>query len=797
MHDSMFAKKIALFFFASLFSLFAQSKEFSGRVIDAKTLLPLSFANIRIQGTTIGTASDINGNFKFYGPNEDVKIIASYIGYLSDTIYISRNKKAADIIFQLIPIAIQLKEVFVSAKYNPADDIISKVLKRKKIREQNLITYKFNVYTKGVIKNLENSSDIKVPENISLIFENYGEGKFKKPDKYVETILARRQTANLPPTANLLTGARLLKSFYEDNIPFVFSTLKSPISYDALDFYEFLLIDTTVYNNHNIFIINFQPKKDYHPGFIGTLYVRDKDYNVIKIEATINNAANIANFFRDIRIIQQFDEFKDSLFMPIDYRLFATGNPLGLANFTIELNSIFHNYRINDVIYDKEFNLTILKTLPEADKRDSIYWTNKIFLQQTDAEKLAIKKIDSAFHSRKNNLSLPSIFLQDILLFDNVFVGSPSNIYRFNKVEGNALELKLKSRDLFEERLDADLFFGRGFDDKKNKAGFLSYFKLGDYRDYYFKFDIYENIQWLFYDDYKYSNFSSNILALFFKNDIRNYFYAKSFELGFGLPISESFSASLSFNSKRFSSAATNTNYSIFKRDKFYKSNLPIEEFLARELCLAISLDFRRIIENGRKKIRIYSEKSNYTINAKIRIFDDKYLRSQKSFNIFEFNTNYVYRFSNGITAYLFAETRIGSSGIPVQYFSSLPGIVNGLAKDYSFRNLKFAEYVGSKVYRGHFELNFKDKVFKNSLFSFLSWSDLFFSYSLSAGYTSLRKKEILAFNSFNFQNRKKPFVETGFSLWHPLFPVKFEFFWSVFGDSKTKFSFNINSIVY
>ena len=44
--------------------LIVQTSKISGRVLDAKTLGPLPFANVFINNTTIGTTTDENGFFK-------------------------------------------------------------------------------------------------------------------------------------------------------------------------------------------------------------------------------------------------------------------------------------------------------------------------------------------------------------------------------------------------------------------------------------------------------------------------------------------------------------------------------------------------------------------------------------------------------------------------------------------------------------------------------------------------------------------------------------------------------------
>ncbi len=68
----------------SFISAFAQTATISGRVLDSKTLEPLPFANVFINYTTMGTATDEKGYYKLnnipVGQNE---VIFSFVGYQS------------------------------------------------------------------------------------------------------------------------------------------------------------------------------------------------------------------------------------------------------------------------------------------------------------------------------------------------------------------------------------------------------------------------------------------------------------------------------------------------------------------------------------------------------------------------------------------------------------------------------------------------------------------------------------------------------------------------------------------
>ncbi|MFH1000943.1 MAG: TonB-dependent receptor, partial [Bacteroidota bacterium] len=85
------------FMFTALFSS-AQSATLEGRVYNTISNEPLSFANVVIWGTNIGSITDIDGKFTFFGLEPGfVKMAVSSIGYetkISDEIMITNAKKA-------------------------------------------------------------------------------------------------------------------------------------------------------------------------------------------------------------------------------------------------------------------------------------------------------------------------------------------------------------------------------------------------------------------------------------------------------------------------------------------------------------------------------------------------------------------------------------------------------------------------------------------------------------------------------------------------------------------------------
>lgn len=82
---SCFTKSIFLLLFLLRISasIMAQQGIVSGVVLDAKTGEPLPFANVFLNNTTLGKATDMNGKFRLEAlPEGATEIVASFVGYL-------------------------------------------------------------------------------------------------------------------------------------------------------------------------------------------------------------------------------------------------------------------------------------------------------------------------------------------------------------------------------------------------------------------------------------------------------------------------------------------------------------------------------------------------------------------------------------------------------------------------------------------------------------------------------------------------------------------------------------------
>ncbi len=107
---------IALIFLPAL--LMAQKASLTGKVLDGVNNEPLPFVNVVVSGTTIGTATDIDGHFEFNSLTPGfIRIEATFVGYkkaISSEIEVS-NAKTAFIEIKLEKSQSEIEEIKVTA----------------------------------------------------------------------------------------------------------------------------------------------------------------------------------------------------------------------------------------------------------------------------------------------------------------------------------------------------------------------------------------------------------------------------------------------------------------------------------------------------------------------------------------------------------------------------------------------------------------------------------------------------------------------------------------------------------
>ncbi len=124
----------------SFSNVVAQNFTVKGEVLNAETNVPVEFANIGVENTYIGTATDLNGHFELELSNalSEKTVMISAVGYKTKSFLVSNWIDVEHIKVQLIPMNYDLSEVDVTAKSKIGYGIIKSA--------SNLISDNYNTH---------------------------------------------------------------------------------------------------------------------------------------------------------------------------------------------------------------------------------------------------------------------------------------------------------------------------------------------------------------------------------------------------------------------------------------------------------------------------------------------------------------------------------------------------------------------------------------------------------------------------------------------------------------------------
>ncbi|MFA6571833.1 MAG: DUF5686 family protein, partial [Bacteroidota bacterium] len=262
-----------ILFFAFSSGLYSQNTySIFGTVIDESTQKPVPGATIKVDNTNIGTYSSGKGKFKLPFLKDNVKLRIKSLGY--DSKIIDVNVSANDtIVIKLKPNPIAMKGVQVTEKIT-ANQIIERAIKRKKENLSKLKTFSGLLYSKLVIelngsvfagtdgKSVSVSTTIggQVDKKFQLFLMETFSRTYRDYDKNVTSseIIQRRQTANIATNDNMLALSSFF-NFYDDNIRLFNTDMTTPLSTDALSYYDFELLERTILDDRFIYVIGVKP----------------------------------------------------------------------------------------------------------------------------------------------------------------------------------------------------------------------------------------------------------------------------------------------------------------------------------------------------------------------------------------------------------------------------------------------------------------------------------------------------------------------------------------------------------
>jgi len=501
----MFFRKLTYLFVACIITGNAFAAKLSGRVTDQKND-PLGFLTVYIDGTTIGTTTNINGEYFLELKDGFYHVVFRYIGYRTETrnIEIRGNDVTLDV--KMEPQAVRLPEVDVNGNgEDPAYAIIRHAQEKRKFYLNQVKKYSCDVYIKGMNyaenipksilgQNIEIDGLDKNRSGIVYLSESVSRLFFEAPNKRKETIISSKVSGK----SQAFTWNSAIDfdfNFYEPNIEVSFAERNfiSPIAPSAMLQYRYKLVgafyeDTVLVNK-----IQIIPRVKGAPVYEGFIYIQENTWRIHSVEFFLTREANI-EFLDTLRIKQ--------VYIPVTKDVWMKGTQNFNFSFDVKLlgvkgngyfTGVYSKYDLGPEYKKKFFNAEKVKVEENSNKRSDDYWNDVRLVPLTPVEIEDYKKKDSIEVLKESRVYLDSIdkkknkyrfsnFVFGYTLKDsyrNTEWNIPTlfEILQFNTVEGIVINptysVEWEHKEL-KKRFRFDNSFRYGFSSAKfyGKAGF-------------------------------------------------------------------------------------------------------------------------------------------------------------------------------------------------------------------------------------------------------------------------------------------------------------------------------------
>jgi hypothetical protein len=680
-----------------------------GIISDATTGEPIGHVTVQAAGMAMATKANRDGRYRLVLPAGQYQLDVSHVGYYSQAITVNLADSSVTCDIRLKPAVVDMgeRQVF-SRAYDPAQRIIAQAIAHKKDILSRIHDYHFDASSKIVLRNTTKPDS----QSVFLIAESQSTCFWEQPNKFKQIITSRRQTANIPAEGNLV-GVGALLNFNENRLDFGEQSIVSPTATDAMEHYNYYLLDTVYLDNRPVYVLEIEPKNEYEPLFAGTLHIVDSTFDVVKVDVAFSKGVSLP-FIKNGRLSQSLAPINGEYWLPVEIGYagdieFNVPIPSVPKRMSFDYVASIYSYQVETGHPDKTFDEYELVVAPEADDVDSAAWDARQTIPLTASEQYGYRRLDSLEHRPE---SIPKVMLKGLAAAMLLATMGPPEFFHFNRVEGAYLGVGLRKNDLVPKtRLRAKA--GYAFEDKNWQYAFGVGFRIWEKR----RFEIGMAVK----DEIVHrptiissASYNPTLYALMFKVDPFDYFHERGVEASASIkPLSHT-RLQIGYRDLRQSSKPKQTDYSLFRRDIPPRDNPGIADGTLRSVSIVWSCDSRGAFKNKNgEEIRVGSRyfQAQVGIEHAAPSFID---------NDFDFRRFYLTldgRFDCFGMGRMSAHATIGSSDgdLPPQRFFIADFHSRVLYGEEGFNTFKETNFAGDRIALVHLDHDFGPFVFRNS----------------------------------------------------------------------------------
>jgi len=479
-------------------SSLAQTTTITGRVFDGETGEVMPFVTVSFSGTSNGTMTDNEGQYKLVSEKKVGRISISFVGYQTQSISIQKQ------VSQKIDVALEPKRIELAAaivrpdkkQKNPAKPLMQRVADAKRKNSPAFIpglSYKFHERLEIDINDIpdklpsrrfwgefawvwDNLDSTEKRVNLPTFFSE-ALGTFRsqrKPRRVEQRIEAARATWLDDGQSTSSVSSEFLKiNLYENQLLVLDRAFTSPLHDRGNLHYRYYILDTLSIDDRPTFHMAFVPRRRGELTFEGELWIDTLTLGLKKVVGKISEGANM-NYIRSFSWTQNYEIIQGKWVLTEQNDLIdmsISGSGLGVYG----RNSLTN--------YDFEF----------SDEWPDSVWTSKRNLSFAEGsnevvEEIWAEKRPAPLHVRESTIyhmadsvqSMPQYkFLRGLLygigtgyiITDKLEFGAWYDAYSRNAVEGNRFCLGVQTSNEFSRIFMPSVFIAWGTEDREWKYG--------------------------------------------------------------------------------------------------------------------------------------------------------------------------------------------------------------------------------------------------------------------------------------------------------------------------------------
>lgn len=347
---------------------------------------PLPYASISIKGTNRGATSNSIGKYSFNLSPGEYTLVCQYVGYGRSEKKITVASEDQVVNFTLSIQELTLSEVIVKRGEDPAYEIIRQAIKKRNYYNNQVDSFRVNVYIKGLIRSgsipkrvfgtkVERDDDDgldSLGKGILFLSESLTEVEYAKPNSIKFRVIASRESGG-----GYGLSFPFFINFYQNNVSIFDNNLNprgfiSPIADGALNYYKYKYEGSFVEEGVMVNTIRVTPRRLNEPLFAGTIQITEDDWQIFSLDLFTTNK-NQLELLDTLRITQlhspvQKDVWKTkNQYLSFAFKQFAFQISGGFVN-------VYSDYNINPGFTKKTFDRTIMRYDTGFNKKDSVFW---------------------------------------------------------------------------------------------------------------------------------------------------------------------------------------------------------------------------------------------------------------------------------------------------------------------------------------------------------------------------------------------------------------------------------------